>query len=109
EALAHPLIVITVPAHDVAPPLMRDFMWGDIFPKVVRATARAEQLRSLGRIDERDIRHEHQSGPCLTKEAGRLLRHGDARVGQLAEISAVYARRVFRVRYCLVGHAGGGN
>ena len=88
---------------------MRDFMWSYILPKVVRATARAEQLRSLRRIDERYVRHEYQSGPCLTKESGGLLRHGDARVGQLAEIRVVYPRRVFRVRYCLVGHAGGGN
>src|SRR6185295_9827079 len=109
KTLAHPLVVITVPADDVSPPLMRDFVWGDVAPEVVSAAARSQQLGALRRVDKGHVRHVDERGPCLSETGSRLLRHGDATVRQLSKISVVDTNRVLSIRQRLIGNSRGGN
>src|SRR6266853_5829013 len=97
KAFAHPLVVITVPANSMAPPLMSDFVRRHITPEIIRAAARAQQLRPLGGVDKSDVRHEDQGGPGLAKKAGGLLGHRESRVGQLSKICVVDAGGILRI------------
>src|SRR6202008_4109631 len=67
KSLAHPLIVIAIPTDDVPPPLVRNFVRSYIAPEIIGATARAEQLSALRGVNERQVRHVNERGPCLTK------------------------------------------
>src|SRR5882672_8904908 len=78
KPLAHPLIVITVPAYRVPPPLMSNFVRSHIAPEIICSTANTHELGSLGFVYESCIRHEDQCGPCLSKESSGLLRHRNA-------------------------------
>src|SRR5215204_6559218 len=52
KPLAHPLVAITVPADDMSPPLMCDFVRLNVTPEIICSDTRAHQLRALRAIDE---------------------------------------------------------
>src|SRR6185503_3760268 len=103
KTLAHPLIAITIPADDVAPPLVSDFVWPDITPEGVRTAASSQQLSSLRGVDVRKVRHVHQCGPCLSEESGWLLRHRYSRVRKFSEKRVVDAYCILRIGESSVG------
>src|SRR5205823_14816068 len=72
EAFAHPLIAPGTEAYRVAPPLMRDFMGCDHFP-VATVTPIHSKLVAHGGIEVVANGDPDQSGPRLSKVAGRLL------------------------------------
>src|SRR5438046_4730111 len=84
-------------------------MRSHVSPEIIRARLSTEQLLTLGRVDESDVRHKDQCGPGLSEKARGLLRHGYARVGQFPKVRGINARRVFRISNRCVGHSRGGD
>src|SRR6266851_6619313 len=101
--------MIAVPADYVAPPLMGDLVRRNVTPEIIRSPAGPEKLSSLRCVDECDVRHEYQRGPCLTKIRRGLLRHRYSCIRKLAKKEVVDARGILRVSKCGVSHLGGRN
>ena len=83
EPFTHPLISVARPPEDVAPPLVRCFVWTNIAPKIARPAFRAEQLCPLRCIDEGGIWHVDQSRPRLPKVHRRLLSQSNPGIREL--------------------------
>src|SRR3954452_22120937 len=90
--------MVALPANQMAPPLMRNLVWLDGLKKVACCETHAACRHvSLRRIHEGGEGHVHQSGPCLTKICGGLLRKGETIERQLAEIDIEQASGIFSV------------
>jgi len=106
KSFVNPLVAIAVPAHDVAPPLMGDFMEGNQIVKVFLTTGRkAGTLLSGGR--EVRVRGKiEQAGPALA-EGARYLRNAELTNGEWTGIRLVEVDRGVDVAGQLLQCVGG--
>src|SRR5450631_4490695 len=70
----------------MTPPLMRDFMRGDLLNKIRKVKGAApHQHPALRAVEKRANGQINQCGPRLTEIEGGLLRDGDASIRRISE------------------------
>jgi hypothetical protein len=96
EALAEPLIVVGVPAHRLAPPLMGDFVGRK---KVGMPIERSRVVAPRARLTDRWLAEDREVPRAVAAGLGPFdQRERQARVGGIARNRAVEPHDIFRAR-----------